>query len=56
MFPTAISLDEKTRFEVCKILQQLLAEASNLHLWVRVPHWVRRAVPRMPLRSLARSN
>lgn len=39
MFPTAISLDEKTRFEICKVLQQLLVEATDLHQQIKYAHW-----------------
>lgn len=52
MFPTAISLDEKTRFEVCKLLQQLLSESVDLHQQMKYAHWNVRGVGFMPLHEL----
>lgn len=52
MFPTAISLDEKARFEVCKILQQLLAEATDLHQQMKFAHWNVRGATFMQLHEL----
>jgi starvation-inducible DNA-binding protein len=52
MFPTAISLNEKTRFEVCKLLQQLLSEATDLHQQMKFAHWNVRGLNFMPLHEL----
>jgi len=52
MFPTAINLNEKTRFEVCKLLQQLLSEATDLHQQMKFAHWNVRGLNFMPLHEL----
>lgn len=52
MFPTTINLDEKTRFQVCSLLQQLLSEATDLHQQMKFAHWNVRGTGFMPLHEL----